>query len=58
MSNETELNDLDDHWEDSPEETATPHAEKSKPVENKDARRRLDDLLEKQRVKREIEDDF
>lgn len=58
MSNEPELNDLDDHWEDAHEETPTPRAEKSKPVENKDARRRLDDLLESQRVKREINDDF
>jgi hypothetical protein len=32
--------------------------EKVKPVENKDARRRLDDLLEMNRVKRQIEDDF
>ncbi len=58
MSNDPELNDLDDHWEDEGDDAADPRSDKPKPVESKDARRRLDDLLESQRVKREIEDDF
>ncbi|WP_407275069.1 PA3496 family putative envelope integrity protein [Halothiobacillus sp. DCM-1] len=59
MSNDPELNDLDDHWEEEDgEDTAETRNSKTKPVENKDARRRLDDLLENRRVNRQIKDDF
>lgn len=58
MSNNPELNDLDDPWEEDGDDTTEPRTEKPKPVENKDARRRLDDLLENYRVKREIDDEF
>lgn len=60
MSKDDDMNDLNEHWEDDVEDStdAEPEVEKVKPVENKDARRRLDDLLEMNRVKRQIEDDF
>ncbi len=66
MGNNTEITDLDEPWEEGAEES---HAEenrrevghapaKAKPTDNKDARRRLDDILESQRIKHQIEDDF
>lgn len=60
MSKDDDMSDLNEHWEDDVEDStdAEPEVEKVKPVENKDARRRLDDLLEMNRVKRQIEDDF
>lgn len=60
MSKDDDISDLNEHWEDDAEDSADaePEVEKVKPVENKDARRRLDDLLETTRVKRLIEDDF
>ncbi|OZB37485.1 MAG: hypothetical protein B7X35_00090 [Halothiobacillus sp. 14-56-357] len=60
MSKDDDISDLNEHWEDDAEDSndAEPEVEKVKPVENKDARRRLDDLLEMTRVKRLIEDDF
>jgi hypothetical protein len=60
VSKDDDISDLNEHWEDDAEDSndAEPEVEKVKPVENKDARRRLDDLLEMTRVKRLIEDDF
>jgi hypothetical protein len=64
VSKDDDMTDLNEHWEDDVEDSteaepeAEPEAEKVKPIENKDARRRLDDLLEMNRVKRQIEDDF
>ncbi|WP_298219810.1 PA3496 family putative envelope integrity protein [Halothiobacillus sp.] len=60
MSKDDDISDLNEHWEEDAEDSADaePEVEKVKPVENKDARRRLDDLLEMTRVKRLIEDDF
>ncbi|HQS03408.1 MAG: hypothetical protein B7Y07_08575 [Halothiobacillus sp. 24-54-40] len=66
MTNSTELNSLEEPWEDEPEETAADdtgreaggQAVKAKPADLKDARRRLDDLLESQRIKHQIDDDF
>lgn len=60
MGKDDDISDLNEHWEDEAEDSADaePDVVKVKPVENKDARRRLDDLLEMSRVKRQIEDDF
>lgn len=65
MSNATEMTDLDDPYEEGAEDNAdetsqgiTPPAAKAKPADIKDARRKLDDLLESQRIKHQIEDDF
>lgn len=65
MSTDDELPDLDEHWEeeesdDESSDDPTPQVtEKVKPAENsKDARRRLESLLEQQRVQREIFDEF
>lgn len=60
MGKDDDISDLDEQWEDDSEDSADsePVVAKIKPVENKDARRRLDDLLEMNRVKRWIEDDF
>jgi hypothetical protein len=66
MTNSTELNSLEEPWEDEPEETAPDdtrreagsNTTKAKPADLKDARRKLDDLLESQRIKHQIDDDF
>jgi hypothetical protein len=65
MTNSTELSSLEEPWEDDPEETAPDDARrevgsntKAKPADLKDARRKLDDLLESQRIRQQIEDDF
>lgn len=66
MTNSTELNSLEEPWEDDPEEIAPDDtqqearstAAKIKPADLKDARRRLDDLLESQRIKHQIDDEF
>ncbi len=65
MSNANEMTDLDDPFEEGAEDhtdeagltPANPSA-KAKPADSKDARRRLDDLLESQRIKHQIDDDF
>ncbi len=59
MSKENDYQDLDDEWDE---------AEESDEAENeplldtisghKDARRRLDDLMEERRLKKEMDDDF
>ncbi len=65
MTQNTELSDLDDPYEEGPEDNTDesslriPSATaKAKPADLKDARRRLDDLLESQRIKHQIDDDF
>ncbi|ANJ66962.1 hypothetical protein A9404_05840 [Halothiobacillus diazotrophicus] len=64
MSNDDDLNELDEHWEeedndDNVGDAIAPNAtDKTKPADSKDSRRRLEALLEQQRIKREIDDIF
>lgn len=60
MSKDEDMADLNEHWEDDADDSTSTETEvqRVKPVESKDARRRLDDMLEKNRLKRQIEDDF
>lgn len=66
MSNDDDLTDIDDTWEEEgdsedtpPEASSSSTSDKTvKPADSKDARRRLEALLEQQRIKREIDDNF
>ncbi|MGM0516265.1 MAG: PA3496 family putative envelope integrity protein [Pseudomonadota bacterium] len=59
MSKENDYPDLDDEWEEAEdtEETADEPLLDSI-AGHKDARRRLDDLMEERRLRREMGDDF
>lgn len=65
MSTDDELTDLDEQWEEEENEDSAADAvspgvvDKVKPAaDSKDSRRRLEALLEQQRIKREINDMF
>lgn len=65
MSTDDDLPDLDEQWEEEDNDentgdTAAPSiSDKVKPTaDTKDSRRRLEALLEQQRIKREIDDVF
>ena len=59
MSKETDYQDLDDAWDD---DESTDEPENDTLLESiaghKDARRRLDDLLEERRLRAAMDDDF
>ncbi|TQV65241.1 MAG: hypothetical protein FNT29_01810 [Halothiobacillaceae bacterium] len=59
MSNRKSIEDMaEDLW--TPPETVDIHEDalKAKAATNKDARRRLDELMEERRLKKAIEDDY
>ena len=59
MSKETDYQDLDDAWDDD-ESTDEPENDNllDSIAGHKDARRRLDDLLEERRLRASMDDDF
>lgn len=60
MSKDDDIAELNDSWEDDSDDlvVAEPEVEKVKTVTNKDARRRLDELLEMSRIRRQMMEDF
>ncbi len=59
MANDNDFDDLDESWDSSDEQDGGDDSENLlESLGNKDARRRLDDLLEERRLKHEMEDDF
>lgn len=61
MANDNDYDDLDEGWEadsDSSQDDSDDTSSLLESIGNKDARRRLDDLLEERRLKHEMEDDF
>lgn len=59
MANDNDFDDLDEGWDSSDEQDSGDDSENLlESLSNKDARRRLDDLLEERRLKHEMEDDF
>lgn len=57
MSEAKSIEDLDDDLVSTPENNDVPD-EPTKPVVDKDTRRRLEDALEERRLKKAIEDDY
>jgi hypothetical protein len=57
MSEAKSIEDLDDALVSTPEGNDVPE-EPTKPVVDKDTRRRLEDALEERRLKKAIEDDY
>lgn len=59
MANDNDFDDLDENWDGSDEQDNGDDSDNLlESLGNKDARRRLDDLLEERRLKHEMEDDF
>lgn len=61
MANDNDYDELEEGWETDSENDQDDGDDASsllESIDNKDARRRLDDLLEERRLKHEMEDDF
>lgn len=59
MANDNDYDELDEGWENGDEPESSDDSDNLlESLGNKDARRRLDDLLEERRLKHEMEDDF
>jgi len=61
MNDKTDFEDLDEEWSDdssSDDSDETTDSPLLKSLDNKDVRRRLDDLLEERRLKKLILDDY
>jgi len=58
MNDKTDFEDLDEEWSDDGSSDDTNDSPLLKSRDGKDARRRLDDLLEERRLKKQILDDY